>query len=196
MSVKYLIKRHLVWMIISYIVIGIAVYIFFLSPQKKIIQEQQKEKNEIEYAYMKITSSPSFLKSLNEAVVVATLKKNDFLWLDKDIDRGLALYNYLYSLSRKTKVDLLEIVSEEKTSTTAKKTEEEKLYYRWKVKLTGSFPDIVSFIDEIENSRKFLIVREIYISRGKGPYKGAIYEITFLGLKNNVSDNGENGKDK
>ncbi|MCM8820846.1 MAG: hypothetical protein NC932_02720 [Candidatus Omnitrophica bacterium] len=194
MPVMSLIKRHFVWMIISYIIIGIVVYTFLLSPQKKTIQKYQKEKDEIEYAYMKVTSSPSFLKSLNEAVVAATLKTDDFLWLDRDIDRGLSLYNYLYTLSRKNNVELLEVIAEEKTSASSKKTKEEKLYYRWEVKLTGSFPDIISFIEKVENSRNFLIIKDIYISRGQGLDKGVIYKLTLLGLKNNPGGDEENDK--
>ncbi|MCM8776702.1 MAG: hypothetical protein NC905_00310 [Candidatus Omnitrophica bacterium] len=194
MPVMSLIKRHFVWMIISYIIIGIVLYIFLLSPQKKVIKDFQKEKDEIEYTYMKVTTSPSFLKSLNEAVVTATLKTDDFLWLDRDIDRGLSLYNYLYTLSQKSNIELLEVKTEEKTSASSKKTKEEKLYYRWKVKLTGSFPDIISFVEKIENSRKFLIIKEIYIGRGQGSDRGLIYELTLLGLKNTSGGDEENDK--
>lgn len=192
--VKNLIKKHLPWMILSYIIAGIVLYVFLLNPQKSVINEYLKKKSEIEYAYMKITSSPSFLNALKEAVTVATIKTDDFFWLDRDIDRGLALYNYLYSLANQTNVELLEIVAVEKTSTTSKKDEKEKLYYRWKVKLTGRFPDVVSFIEKIENSRKFLMVYEISIKSEKKPGSDIVYEITLLGLKNSKGDDEEDGK--
>lgn len=192
MPLEQLIKKHLVWMLISYIVIAVLVHTFFLGPQKGAMQQYQKEKDEIEYAYTKI-NSPVFLESLNKTIISATIKTDDFLWLDKDIDRGLALYNYLYLLADKSNVELLSVSAEEKTSASTKKTEAEKLYYRWKVKLTGSFPDVVSFIEKIENSRKFLIVYEIFIQNSE---HGVIYELTLLGLKNNADGSGENGKDK
>jgi len=181
MLLKHLIKRYFIWMALSYIIIATVIYTFILIPQRNTIQQYKDEKAAMEYTYMKITSSPAFLKSLDETVRLASLKTNDFLWLDSEgIDAGLALYNHLYKLSKKSNVELLEVSLEEKTS--SKQDKEGNLYYRWKVRFTGSFPDIVSLINDIEQSRSFLIVKEITISK-EGSDTKPLYEMVIYGIK-------------
>jgi len=46
---SHLIKKYLVWMVLSYIVVAVLVYNFILIPQKSTIEEYRVEKSRIEY---------------------------------------------------------------------------------------------------------------------------------------------------
>jgi Tfp pilus assembly protein PilO len=130
-------------MVLSYIIILGILYLVIFAPQRKLLRRYINEKEEIEYAYLKATSSPAFLKSIDETMEI----------------------------------------SMEETST-GKKTKEEKLYYKWKVKITGGFPDIVSFINDMEQNEKFLIVKDITVNRTRIVDDiSVVYEMLVLGVK-------------
>ncbi|MCX8082230.1 MAG: hypothetical protein N3D17_02360 [bacterium] len=196
MPLKHLIKKYSIWMILSYIFIGFIIYGFILIPQGKILQEYKTKKSRIEYTYMKVTTTPTFLNSIESTVRVGHEKLTDFLWLDlTEIDPGLALYNYLYNLTKYRGIEIIEITKEE--STAGRMTKEDQLYYKWKVKITGRFPEVVSFINDIEQNNKFLIVKEISVTKERELISNnilVIYEMRIFGIKKEALDEkkGEN----
>jgi hypothetical protein len=183
---SHLIKKYLVWMVLSYIVVAVLVYNFILIPQKSTIEEYRVEKSRIEYNYMKITSSPEFINSLDETIEMAAAQKRNFIWVESEnIDAGLTFYNYVYMMTKKANLDLLQVSVLEGQSARRQK---EKLYYAWNVKTAGSFPDVLYMISEIEHSKKFLILEDITITEGKADDNKTLYDFIFLGLKGDALD--------
>ena len=68
-------------MVLSYILVGTLFRTLVLSPQKDIINKYKREKVQIEYDYMKMTSSPAFLNSINAAIREALHEKNNIEWV-------------------------------------------------------------------------------------------------------------------
>ncbi len=184
----HLIKKYLVWMVLSYILIAGIVYHFIFIPQGAKIEKYKVEKSGVEYTYMKITSSPSFINSLNEAIRKAVVKSNDFEWVDAgNVDASLTFYNYIAETAKKTNLDLLETTALKNNS--AKEARLAKTYYTWTVMFSGNFQDVMRFIDEIEHNRRFLMIREIsVISRGTGPEDKPLYDLVFRGIKKDDGD--------
>jgi len=181
----HLIKKYLIWMVLSYIVVALLVYNFVIVPQKSTIEKYNAEKARMEYNHMKITSSPDFINSLDKAIKTAAVQKRNFIWVESEnIDSGLTFYNYVYTMTKKANLDLLQVSVLENSA----RREKEKLYYAWNVKTAGSFPDVLHMISEIEHSKKFLILQEITITEGKADGNKTLYDFTFLGLKGDALD--------
>jgi hypothetical protein len=173
-------------MVLSYIVALVLVYNFAIVPQKGRIEEYMSEKARVEYDYMKITASPRFINSLEDATKMAVEQKRNFLWLESEnIDAGLTFYNYIYGMTKKARLDLLEVSTMVHHSARRQK---ENLYYAWNVKAAGGFPDVLYMINEVEHSKKFLVLEEITITRGKADDNKTLYDFIFLGLKGDALD--------
>ncbi len=186
----HLFKKYVVWMVLSYVLAGILIYRVFIAPQNKTIEDCNAEKARIEYDYMKITSSPEFVRSLDRAVSTASARTRDFIWADAEpgIDAGLVFYNYVYGMSKKAAVELLHVLSSDGRSS-ARRTQKDNLYYTWNVKIAGGFPDVLYMINEIEYGRKFLAIEEINITRGRDADSiHTLYDVVFLGLKKDAVD--------
>lgn len=181
-------------MVLSYVLVCISIYTLIILPQNKLLHQYRAEKADVEYTYMKVTSSPAFLKSIDETVKDVSGKTTHFLWLDSSgTDVGLTFYNYLYKLAVKNNVDILEITMQENQG--KKKTKEERLYYKWKVKVTGRFPDIVNFINDMEQKENFLIVKDIKINKTRIMDNTiTVYEMVVLGIKKEGLNENKNGK--
>lgn len=189
----HLIKKYLVWMVLSYIVVVVLVYNFVIVPQRTTIEQYKSEKARVEYDCMKITSSPGFIRSLENVIGTASVQTQNFTWVDGEkFDAGLTFYNYIYGMSKKANLDLLQVSAVERHS--ARRSQREKLYYTWNVRLTGSFPDVLYMIDGIEHNQRFLVVEEINITRGRSTADSpaAVYDLVFLGIKKDAVDGTKN----
>ncbi len=183
-----LIKKYMIWMLLSYIVVSQLVHNFLIVPQNKTIAKCKDEKARVEYDYMMITATPEFINSLDNVIKEANKKTENFTWTDgQGIDAGLTFYNYIYTMAKKANLDLIQVSTVERRSG-SKSSSKDKLYYTWKVLLTGGFPDVLSMIDSIERSQRFLVLEDITIIRDKDADEGARYDLTFLGIKKEAVD--------
>lgn len=175
-------------MILSYVLIAGAVYRFVFIPQRAKIEKYRVEKSEVEYTLIKITSSPSFLKSLNDTIRQAAVKSNNFEWLDAGgVDAGLTFYNYIADTAKRTNLELLE--TSVLKSGSSREAQMGKRYYGWKVRFSGSFNNVLYFVDEVEGNRRFLMIREIgVVGRGSGEDGQPLYDLIFRGLKKDAGD--------
>jgi len=169
-------------MVLSYIFVVGLVYAFILIPQKKDIEDYRMEQSRIEYDYMKMTGSPVFLSSIENAIKTATDKTRNFEWVDiEDVDASLTFYNYIYAVADKNNMLLVEISMEE--SRTRKKSKREQIYHIWKATFNGNFQNMVGMIENIENNEKFLIIEKIAINQGKGKNSDTFYDLIFMGIR-------------
>jgi hypothetical protein len=175
-------------MVLSYVLIAGAVYHFVFIPQRARIEKYMVEKSKVEYTLMKITSSPSLIMSLNETIGKASVRSNDFEWLDAGgVDAGLVFYNYIAGTAKKNNLDLLETSVLKGTS--SRDVQLGKKYYGWKVRFSGGFNHVLHFVDDVESNRRFLMIREIgVVGRGQEEDSQPLYELIFRGLK---KDNGD-----
>jgi hypothetical protein len=168
-------------MVLSYILVGTLFRTLVLSPQKDIINKYKREKVQIEYDYMKMTSSPAFLNSINAAIREALIQKNNFEWVDTDpeADSSLVFYNYIFLVAKRNQLYLYE--TNLLDSDTKKRGRSH--YYSWRVKLTGPYNNLLKFIEELEFGDNFLIIEDISIIEGGSKNIEPVYDLKILCLK-------------
>ena len=174
------IKKWGVWICLSYIFLGVTLYVFVLIPQKKKIIKYRTEKNFVEYNYYKLKSSPGFLKTMEKTLKIGTTKLSNFEWLNNGFDPNFTFFNYISKIAEKENLELIQMERLEKL-------EKKKPYFIWKVRLSGNLADALNFINDIESSPKYLKIEEIEMfpeEKGK-----STFTFTILGVKKVVTKN-------
>lgn len=178
---KKFIKKHLPWMLASYILVMGATYYLFLVPRKALVSHYRSVKERVEYNYLR-TRSPAFLAAMDNAVQSAEEKVHGFEWLYREeVDVNLAFYNYLYRLAGEHNISLVELSMVD--TRTARTTGREEHYHAWQTSLRGTFPNLLGLITAIETNQNFLVVEEIAVTPARERTDETRYDITFLGLK-------------
>jgi Tfp pilus assembly protein PilO len=178
---KYLIKKYVIWMVLSYITIVGVLHTFVLIPQRNTIEHYRTERTQLEYDYMKMTRSPAFLNSINTSIQAALAKTRSFEWVESgEADSSLIFYNYIYRTAEKNNLSVIEMILTEKPK--GRKTKKD-LYHTWKVKFSGSFNGILKLVEEVESDRRFVVIEEISARENKDKEYETFYEMVFLCLK-------------
>ena len=179
----HLIKKYLIWMLLSYIIIYGIAHTFIIIPQITTIEKYRAVKAQAEYNYMKMTGSPAFLNSLETTIKNALIKTQDFEWVEnEDVNPTLAFYNYIYILAKKRNLKLIEMSCIKELG--GQKTQKAQSYHIWDVRFNGSFQNLLKFIEEVETGRKFVIIEEITVTQSRQENKSQpIYNMVFLCLK-------------
>lgn len=149
-----ILKRWILWIIISYLFIISLFFVALFIPQKNQIIKYKTEKNLLEYNYLKIKNNPNFFKSIEKMVEMAENKVYDFEWLNYSDDPNLTIYEYLEELSKKTGMEIISVKNSDKKN---------DLYYLWEVELSGNFKNFIYFINTIETEKRYLKIEEIEI---------------------------------
>ena len=123
----HLIKKYIIWMVLSYIVAGLIIHTFLIIPQNNTMAKLKYEKTRIEYDYIKITSSREFIVSMDNTIKNAHNQVMNFTWTDSEqVDAGLNFYNYIYTMAKKANLELIYVSMIKPRSDTYYN---EKLYY-------------------------------------------------------------------
>lgn len=179
---KHLIKKYVVWMLLSYLFIYGIIHTFVIIPQKDTIEKYRSERAQMEYNYMKMTGSPAFMQSIDAAIDTALGKARNFEWVDiSSVDASLVFYNYISDASHRAGLSLTEVVMVEERS--GKAADRENFYHSWKVKFGGNFQNLLKLIEEIETDERFFVIREISITQGREINSDTLYDLVFLCLK-------------
>ena len=177
-------RKHLIWMIPSYIFIALLANHFLILPQNKMIEQFKQEKEKVEYDYMSITTA-DFINSLDKVIKESNIQIENFSWVDsKDIDPTLNFYNYIYTKAKEANLDLVKISILDYYF--EKKDPKAKQYYVWNVQFTGNFSNVLSMINIVENNQKFVRIEEIKITAGIEQDESATYNFIFLAIKRNA----------
>ncbi len=173
---KEIIKaRWIFWALFSYFIIFSFFYVFIIIPQKNLILKSKTEKELLEYNYLKIKGSPKFFQNVLHTVAIAEEKIKNFEWLNYDDDPNFAFYLYIENVAKDSGIEIISISQDEKSK------EKENIYYLWDVKLMGNFPQLLSFIYNIEKGKKYLKIEEIEVTRGEE--NGNFYNLKIAGIK-------------
>ena len=161
-------------MLLSYVMIWMVLYKFFLLPQAEMLRSYQQEEEALEYDYRRLTSSSEYIDSVRNTVVSAQETVRRFDWLNEGYDPNLVFLEHVSQMSDLSSLKLVEMVEIQKS---AKDT---MSYYTWNVAFVGNFGGILNFLNEIENSPKFLKIEKIEIMPRK---EGTVINIVITGLK-------------
>jgi len=167
------IKKYAVWMLISYIVVILVFYTFFLLPQRRFINEVKAEKETVEYYYLKIKNIPVVFDTINKTLSVVKGEIKYFEWLANTDDPNFLMFQYLGEKAEKYNLELSILERNLKDEKSSK-------YYIWKTKLVGSFPDLLKFLYEVETGDKYLKIDEIEV--GKEGEK-VFFDLKIVGIK-------------
>jgi hypothetical protein len=167
-------RKYGVWMVLSYVLVGMAFYSFALVPRRRDIDKLKAERSRIEYDWTRMKNSRNFFVSLSATPDQAGATVEKFDWLNKGYDPNLVFFEYISSAAEKTGLQLMAL---ERTDGGKK----EGVYYTWKVACQGTFGAVLKFLREMENGTKYVRVEQLLM---KPDDKGmTLFEVTLSGLK-------------
>jgi len=177
-TLKDIFKKYVIWMLFSYILICILYYAFIFTGEREKLLNLKKEKNTIEFNYLKIKIAPEFVNDTEKTLRMGEDKVKNFEWLAISSDPGLALYNYLYPICQENNLNIIELENIENY----KKIKLKDKYFVWQIELSGNFLNLLKVIDKIERGERYLRIETIKI---KSPWEGenTVYNLTILGMK-------------
>ena len=177
-TLKDIFKKYVLWMFFSYILICVFYYAFIFTSQREKLHNLKKEKDTIEFNYLKIKIAPEFVNDMEKILRIGKDKIKNFEWLANSPDAGLALYNYLYPICQENNLSIIEMENIENY----KKIKLKDKYFIWKIELSGNFLNLLKVIDKIEKGEKYLRIETIEI---KSPWEGenTVYDLIILGIK-------------
>ena len=179
---SYLIKKHLIWMALSYLALVGVIQTFILIPQHNTVEKYKTERAQMEYDFMKITGSPTFMNTIENTLNSARIKAADFEWVENDrVDPSLSFYNHLSLTAEKNGVEVTGMKIPENQGQQKKK--EENIYHIFEATLEGPFPGVLKFIEDMESNGRFIIIEEVSVQQASREENETAYRMVFLCLK-------------
>ncbi|MCM8767458.1 MAG: hypothetical protein NC921_01570 [Candidatus Omnitrophica bacterium] len=167
-----IIKRKILWVILSYVFVIILFWVIIFIPQKNQIIKNKIEKDLLEYNFLRIKNNPTFFESIGKTLKIAENLISNFEWLTYSDDPNLAFYEHIANLSNKTGVEIVSIKNTLDNS---------EIYYSWEVRLKGDYKNFIDFIYKIETDEKYLKIEEIEVLTGEE--ENEFFNLKISGIK-------------
>lgn len=165
-------KKIFPGMLISY-----ALLAFLLSrliaPQMQLLEKYREEKNRIEYDYLRLKDSPTFVAQTQQTVLEVKETLDGFEWLRKGYDSNLLFFQKITQDAEKAGALFLQF------ERTAQK--EDPKYFSWKINFQGEFKNLSNLARILEESPYYLRIEEISLQPREGL---PLFTVTILGIRN------------
>jgi len=168
------VRRYLIWMGASYVLIFAAFQAWVFQPQRREVVEAKAKRARIEQTYVMVKSSQNFLNSLAVGIGMVNARLGDFKWLSASPDPNNTLFQRIGGMAEKQR---LKLISLQRIEDREKGTP----YFCWRLQFQGRFPDVLRFVNDVENSPQYLRIEEIEIVPDEDGQ--SVFSITVLGIK-------------
>ncbi|HOK79566.1 MAG TPA: hypothetical protein PK303_02610 [bacterium] len=149
------IRTHFVIMLVLYGSTWLIINNIVIRQQQTILQQYRNEKTSLEYDYMKLKNYPDYVNTIRKTINNAGNKLNQFLWINTGYDPNLMVFQHISSIAERLNLEITGFQPAEKV---------DEKYYTWNVSCKGNFSGILSFINGIETSQKFLKIDSVEIT--------------------------------